>query len=174
MTRDTESHVSFRHLLDLHDGVLSGARSERARAHMASGCDDCVSLSDRIAWLLDALADAPLDGAPERDVRQAIALYHEVHGSVVWPPDDVLFGTLVLDQREELAVAVRAAAGDTRRLLWTLAAGDGGCAYEVDAVLVRRADGTDLLGQVLPATDDSGATLTGHVAEATTRCARCS
>jgi hypothetical protein len=91
-------------------------------------------------------------------VRDAVALYAQVHGAFVWPPDELL-GTLVLDRRDEPVAGVRSAPGGVRQLLWTVAD-----AYEIDASLIARAAGADLLGQVVPCEDDVSARLDGHVA----------
>lgn len=152
-----EPHVAWRRLVDRHDRRLSPRLASAAEAHLASGCATCATDARLVERLIAAIGDGPLEAPPRAAEREAAALLRSTY--LAFAQDaGLVVGVLLLDRTDESAALLRAAAGETRRLLWTV----GG--YEVDASLVARAGGTDVLAQIVPGGDDPDARVAGEVA----------
>ena len=155
MTRD--DHLPLRWLADRRDGRLSPRRAAVADAHLGSGCRRCEQRARRLDRIVRALAAAEPEMPPEREEIRAIALLAELRPPWEEPAPGFLDGELLLDQRMELAAALRSAPGEARRLLWAFGR------YELDASVVTGPAGADLLGQVVPPGDDPAAQVEGRV-----------
>lgn len=73
-------HLAFEQLCDLGDGVLAGAESARARAHLAS-CADCASRSSALTTLAAHAAALSHDIAPPDDLWPDIRAGIEARGT---------------------------------------------------------------------------------------------
>lgn len=160
MTTRSDAHPRWRDLADRRDGVLAAARRARVDAHLAASCATCDEQRATLERLVAAIRCGPLERPPVGLERGALRL---LRGTCLGFPESIAVGVLLLDEPSEFAVSVRSAPGETRRLLWRV--GD----YEVDASLVARASGADLLAQVVPGGDDPGARVSGNVAARTER-----
>jgi hypothetical protein len=164
MMRD-EGHARWRDLVDRHDGRLGSRQLAAVSSHLAHGCASCVHDCAEIELLVEAIAAGPLDTPPASLDRTVLRLFRETNVRLT---EDLLIGVLLYDQPGEFVAAMRGTSGETRRLLWRV--GD----YEVDASLVARASGTDLLAQIVPGGDDPDAEVTGVVAARSERGVRTS
>jgi hypothetical protein len=156
MTTLSEPHVSWRRLVDRRDGRLAPSRLAQAERHLASGCGPCRATAATIDDLVGAIAEGALERPPIVAERAAIRLFRDACASFGDLADRVL-GVLIVDRSDEFVAALRAAPGETRRLLWRVGA------YEVDASLVARDVGADVFAQILPDGDDPDATVAGVV-----------
>ncbi len=162
MTTRPDGHVSWRRLLDRRDGRdgrLTSVRAAAASAHLAEGCAACAGEADAIERLVAAIAEGPPDEPPRRAVDSAIRVYRESCAAFLRDEGEVL-GVLILDSIGEFAepaASLRADASEVRRILWRVGE------YEVDASVVGRPGGADLLGQMVPGGDDPAANVTGEV-----------
>jgi hypothetical protein len=152
----TDDHVPFRWLADRADGLLPAGPAGEADAHLASGCAPCRARDRSVRRLVAAIAAGPLETPPAAADRRVVSAF--VRSRAPRAADlDALFGTLVLDQRADLLMAVRSSGADVRRLLWTVGA------WEVDASVVASGAGTDLLGQAVRAEETGDGAVTGEV-----------
>ena len=153
----TEPHVAFRRLVDRRDGRLPPTLAARVDGHLGAGCAVCRDEADSIERLIAAIEAGPPEAPPARLLSAAIRLFRESFADFARDVDCV-FGVLLLDRTDEFAAALRSAPGETRHLLWRV--GD----YEVDASLVARTGGIDVLAQIVPGGDDPDAVVVGTVA----------
>ncbi len=150
-------HPRLRWLVDHRDGVLAGPRRDATESHLRSGCAPCEARLLRLERMLVAVAAGPLPAAPAREVRAGERLYASTHRAAGLALAAELDAVLVLDQGAALAASVRAAPGDVRRMLWTFGE------WELDASLIARNGGVDVVAQVLGPEDDPDAVLAGKV-----------
>jgi hypothetical protein len=156
VTPQRESHPPLRWFADRADGRLSVAREAKLAAHLAAGCVSCAVRAVALSRTIAALGAGPLD-PPPRALRRAAARIpaKAIVAAGVTSVRRVL--AQLVDGRELApALALRAAPGDERRLLWTVGP------WEMDACVVLTPRGADLLGQVVPA-DDAELAVEGEV-----------
>lgn len=165
MKNRNEGHARWRDLVDRRDGRLQPRQLTEVDSHLSAGCATCVHETVEIDRLVDAIAAGPLEPPPGDLERTALRLFRETNVKFA---EDLLVGVLLYDQPGEFAAAMRGANGETRRLLWRVGE------YEVDASLVARTAGTDLLAQIVPGGDDPDAEVTGTVAARSERGVRTS
>lgn len=157
MLNRRDSHLPFRWLVDLHDGVLDARRSAEARQHLDDGCARCGARARRVARLVAAVTAGPLPAPREADVSRALATFRAQRGHCRRPGRGVLVGALVFDQRVQRAAAVRSALGERRRLLFRVED------HEIDAAVVTGPGGLDVEGEVLGPDDLVERSVRGHV-----------
>jgi len=157
MPDSTDTHPSFRHLVDIEDGLPGGQRLADARRHVDAGCSACTRRLRRVRRTIRAFRGGPVERPPSRLDRVAGRLLREA-GYVEPRVPDAVEAWRVADTGAMPLAGVRSAAGATRRLLY--AAGD----VEVDLEIVARPGGFDVHGQVLdpdPSADVSGEVVGG-------------
>jgi hypothetical protein len=150
MARPRSPHPPLRWLADRHDGVLTRARAGRLDAHLAAGCSACAARDAALRSTIAALRAGPLEAAPRALVRTAVRAHRAARVAAAVESVRRVVATLVFGGAPAPAFAMRAAAGDERRLLWTVGA------WEIDVCVTTGARGADVLGQVVPR-DDAGA-----------------
>ncbi len=157
MKRMLAGHIPLRWLADRRDGVLAGSRAEETERHLATGCATCARSVRQLDGAVAALRAGPLEPAPRPLVRRAARMFREERLVAAFAGVKRLLATLIYDERVQLAVALRAVPGDTRRMLWTFGE------HELDACLTTVAGGADFLGTISPAENGGHATVTGWV-----------
>lgn len=158
MIHRKDAHLPWRWLADRRDGALDAARAAEADAHLVGGCALCAARDRTVRRLVAAVAAGPLESPPADADRRARAVYAlRRRAPRVRDALDVTVGVLVVDQRSDLALALRSPGDETRRLLWDV----GG--WDVDASVVLRGGRADLLAQVVPPGDEPSVRLGGEV-----------
>jgi hypothetical protein len=150
------AHLPLRRLADLVDGKLSAARAAQVAEHLAGGCAECAAREEALRRTLGAMRAGPLPAPPRRLVRRAALAFAETRVVAAIAAAGRIMARLVFDARTAGTLALRAAPGAERRLLWNV----GG--FDVDACIVTGERASDLLGQVVRE-DGEDAPLAGHV-----------
>jgi hypothetical protein len=134
--------------VDRHDGELAASRVTKLAEHLARGCTSCETQIAGIERTLSAVAAGPLPAAPRAVTRRAAKLFTRRRRAEAVDGLRRVLARLVFDEGRELAGALRAAPGASRRILWI--AGE----HELFTSFVAGRAGWDLLGEVMPVEDD--------------------
>jgi len=158
MAPQRNPHPPLRWFADRADGKLSSPRIARLDAHLAGGCAACAVRDAALLRTIAALKAGPLPEPPAALRRTAARLHTRARVAAMFDAARRVVATLVHDGLASPAMALRAAPGDERRMLWAMDH------WEIDACLVTGARGADLLGQVVPLDDAGGDAIAGELA----------
>jgi hypothetical protein len=154
----SESHPTFRRLVDLRDGVLAGARLRATEEHLARGCAACDTQLADIVRLEESVAAGRLPAPPRALVRKVKQVFRRQRVRSAVEGVRRLVARLVFDQELSPVPALRSASGSARRLLWNV--GD----LELFVTLHRSGAAWNLRGEFLPVEDDGETSVEGDVA----------
>jgi anti-sigma factor RsiW len=155
---DPGPHPPLRWFADRVDGRLSTPRTTQLEAHLAAGCAPCDARDAALRRTIAALKSGPLPEPPAELRRGAARLHTRARVAAMIDSARRVVARLVHDGLGAPALALRAAPGDERRVLWAMDR------WEIDACLVTGARGADLLGQVVPLDDAGGGAIAGELA----------
>ena len=150
MAQPRNAHPPLRWFADRVDGKLSTPRTARLEAHLAAGCAPCEARDASLRGTIAALRSGPLPEPPAALRRRAARLHMRARVAALAESARRVVARLVHDGFASPAMALRAAPGDERRVLWAMDR------WEIDACLVTGARGADLLGHVVPLDDGGG------------------
>jgi hypothetical protein len=143
--------------VDRRDGELAPLRDGKLTEHLAGGCASCETQLAGIDRTLSSIAAGPLPAAPRAATKRAAKLFARRRRTEVVDGLRRVLARLVFDEGRELAGALRATPGTTRRILWN--AGE----HELFTTFAVGRSGWDLLGEVMPV-DDDDRELVGEIA----------